>query len=106
MTSREVAANSTRQPERPVAQAAASWSTVINVYSDRVEVVKGLNGQHRETITYKALVEVRLKGWVNCTLTLEDNTGRVLDFEKLSLGEAREVKDAIETGKQRAAIQS
>jgi hypothetical protein len=105
-TQEDMRAHTPRPPERPLVQAAGSWNTIVNVYRDRVEVLKGLQSQLAEMVPHRQIVEVTLSGWVNCTLAIEDNTGRVLTLDGLALREAKEIKAAIEENKQLAAVQT
>jgi hypothetical protein len=41
---------------------------------------------------------------VNCTLTLESNTGRLYELDRMALPDARAVKTAIERQKQKAGV--
>ena len=88
----------------PITQATAHGNNVVIVYADRVELRSGFQGQHLETISIKGVANVHIQGWVNCTLTLESNTGRVYRLNRMALPDARGVKAAIEHQKQNAGI--
>ena len=90
--------------ESPITQATAHGNNVVSVYADRVEVRSGWLGQHVEAIGIKEVASVRLQGWVNCTLTIASNTGRLYKLNHMALPEARGVKAAIERQKQTAGV--
>jgi hypothetical protein len=90
--------------ESPITQATAHGNNVVSVYADRVEVRSGWLGQHVEAISIKEVGSVRLQGWVNCTLTIASNTGRLYKLNHMALPEARGVKAAIERQKQTAGV--
>ena len=90
--------------ETPITQATAHGNNVVGVFADRVEMRSGWQGQHVETISIKNVASVRIQGWVNCTLTLESNTGRRYALDRMALPDARGVKTAIERQKQKAGI--
>jgi hypothetical protein len=90
--------------EPPITQATAHGNNVVGVFADRVELRSGWQGQHVETISIKDVASVRIQGWVNCTLTIENNTGRLYKLDRMALPDAREVKVAIERQKQKAGI--
>ena len=88
----------------PITQATAHGNNVVIVYADKVEMRSGFQGQHLETVTIKEVANVHIQGWVNCTLTLESNTGRLYALDRMALPDARGVKTAIERQKQKAGI--
>ena len=88
----------------PITQATAHGNNVVIVYADRVELRSGFQGQHLETISIKGVANVHIQGWVNCTLILESNAGRVYRLDRMALPDARGVKAAIEHQKQNAGI--
>jgi hypothetical protein len=88
----------------PITQATAHSNNVVSVYADRVELRSGFQGQHLETINIKEVANVHIHGWVNCTLILESNTGRLYRLDRMALPDARGVKTAIERQKQKAGI--
>jgi hypothetical protein len=90
--------------ESPITQATAHGNNVVGVYADRVEVRSGWLGQHVEAISIKEVASVRLQGWVNCTLTIASNTGRLYKLNHMALPEARGVKASIERQKQTAGV--
>jgi len=90
--------------ETPITQATAHGNNVVGVFADRVEMRSGWQGQHVETISIKNVASVRIQGWVNCTLTLESNTGRLYALDRMALPDARGVKTTIERQKQKAGI--
>ena len=88
--------------EPPITQATAHGNNVVGVFADRVELRSGWQGQRVETISMKDVAAVRIQGWVNCTLMLESNTGRLYRLDRMALPDARGVKAAIERQKQKA----
>ena len=90
--------------ETPITQATAHNNHVVSVFADRVELRSGWQGQHVETLSIKNVASVRIQGWVNCTLTLESNTGRLYELDRMALPDARGVKAAIERQKQKAGV--
>ena len=88
----------------PITQATAHGNNVVGVYADRVELRSGWLGQHVEAISIKDVASVRIQGWVNCTLILESNTGRLYKLNHMALPDARGVKAAIERQKEKAGI--
>ena len=89
---------------QPITQATAHNNNVVGVFADRVELRSGWQGQHVETLSIKNVASVRIQGWVNCTLTLESNTGRLYELDRMALPDARGVKAAIERQKQKAGV--
>src|SRR5919202_492317 len=90
--------------EPPISQATAHGNNVVGVYADRVELRSGFQGQHVETLAMREVTSVRIQGWVNCTLTIESNTGRLYKLDRMALPDARSVKSAIERQKEKASI--
>ncbi len=89
--------------ERLLAQGAGT-NNVINVYPDRVEIRTGWNSENATSLGLKQVANVSIRGLVNCTLTLEVNDGRRLNVERMALPDARRVKTAVETQKQKAGL--
>jgi hypothetical protein len=90
--------------DTPLTQATARGNNIVGVYADRVELRSGWQGQHVEAISLKDVASVRVQGWVNCTLTIENNAGRLYKLDHMALPDARGVKSAIERQKQKAGI--
>ncbi|MGH3144169.1 MAG: PH domain-containing protein, partial [Rubrobacter sp.] len=90
--------------EAPITQATASGNNVIAVYSDRVELRSGWQGQNVEDLPLRDISEVRVQGFVNCTLTIASNKGRLYRLERMALPDARAVKANIERNKQKAGL--
>jgi hypothetical protein len=90
--------------QRLLAQGTGSGNNVINVYPDRVELRAGWQGQNAETVGLKQVASVSIRGWVNCTLTVEINDGRRLNVERMALPDARQIKAAIEDQKRKAGL--
>ncbi len=87
---------------RPITQATAHGNNVVIVYADRVELRSGWLGQHVEPVSIKDVSAVRVRGLINCTLTIVSNAGRVYEFERMALPDARGIRTAIERQKQKA----
>jgi hypothetical protein len=47
---------------------------------------------------------IGIKGLVNVTLTIETNTGRVYQLNRMALPDARRIKNAFEQQKRRAGL--
>ncbi|HEX2173600.1 MAG TPA: PH domain-containing protein, partial [Dehalococcoidia bacterium] len=88
--------------EPPITQATARGNNVVAVYADRVELRSGWLGQNVESISIKNVSAVRIRGLINCTLTIVTNAGQALQLERMALPDARAVKTAIEQQKQKA----
>lgn len=88
----------------PIAQATGHQNHIVNVYEDHVEIKSGWQGQNVEKIGLRDLSEVRVRGMINCTLTLESNTGRVYQLERMARPDANQVKRAIDRQKQKAGL--
>lgn len=89
--------------QRLLAQGAGT-NNVVNVYPDRVELRTGWNSENATSLGLKQIATVSIRGLVNCTLTIEVNDGRRLDVERMALPDARQVKAAIESQKQKAGL--
>ncbi len=90
--------------EAPITQATAHRNNVVAVYSGRVELRSGWQGQNKENLNLREISSVRIQGMVNCALILETNEGRIVRLERMALPDARAVKNAIETQKQKAGL--
>jgi hypothetical protein len=89
--------------QRPIAQGTGSGNNVISVYSDRVELSSGLGSQNA-SVGLKQVASVSIRGWVNCTLTIEINDGRRLNVQRMALPDARQIKAVIERQKRMAGL--
>ena len=89
--------------QRLIAQG-TGLNNVINVYTDRVEIRTGWQSQNADSLGLKQIANVSIRGLVNCTLTIEVNDGRRLAVERMALPDARQVKAAIESQKQKAGL--
>ena len=90
--------------ESPVAQASGDQNNIVEVYGDRVELHSGWQNQRTETLSLRDISHVSIKGWVNCTMTIQTNKGRQHQISRMALPEAREVKTAIESRKLKAGL--
>ncbi len=88
----------------PITQATAHGNNVVGVYADRVELRSGWPGQNVEVVSIKSVSAVRIRGLINCTLTIVTNAGRAFELERMALPDARAIKTAIEQQKQKAGI--
>lgn len=77
---------------------------MIQVYPDRLEFVSGWQGQNVVSVGLKQVVEVSVRGIVNCTLTVELNDGRRVELDRMALPDARGIKAAIERQKRTAGL--
>ena len=89
--------------DTPIAQA-SGHNNYVNVYDDRVEIKSGWQGQTVENIGLRDVSSVSVRGLVNCTLTMESNTGRIYRIERMARPEANQIKTAIERQKQKAGL--
>ena len=89
--------------QRPLAQGAGT-NNVVNVYPDRIEIQSGWQSQNSDSVGLKQIATVSIRGWVNCTLTIEINDGRRLNIERMALPDARQVKTEIERQKTKAGL--
>lgn len=89
---------------RPVAQATGSNNNIVEVYPQRMELHSGWQNMQTETLDLKDVSVVSIRGFVNCTLTVQTNKGRQYKFERMSLPEARSIKKAVESQKQKAGL--
>lgn len=90
--------------QRPVAQATGNQNNIVEVYGDRVELHSGWQNQSTERLDLRDISQVSVKGWVNCTLTIQTNKGREYTMNRLALPEARDIKSSIKSQKQRAGL--
>ena len=90
--------------ERFIAQATGHNNHIVNVYEDHVEITSGWQGQTVENIGLRDVSAVTVKGLVNCTLTLENNKGRVYRINRMARPDANGIKNAIERQKQKAGL--
>jgi len=90
--------------QRPLAQGTGSNNHVVTVHADRVEIKTGWQGQNVERIPLREVVQVGVKGVVNCTLTVEANNGRVFTVSSMALPDARGIKAAVERQKKTAGL--
>ena len=88
----------------PITQATAHGNSVVGVYADRVELRSGWQGQYVEVVSIKSVSAVRIRGLINCTLTIVTNAGRAFELERMALPDARAIKTAIEQQKQKAGL--
>ncbi len=90
--------------EAPITQATAHNNTIVAVFTNHVEIKSGWQSQNVESFDLKQVALVAIRGLVNATLSLETNTGRVLQLNRMALPDARRVKNAIEAQKRLAGL--
>lgn len=89
---------------RPITQATGHNNTIVSVYEDRIELRTGWQGQNVESVKLRDVSVVGVRGVVNVTLTIENNTGRVYRLDRMALPDARRVKNAVEQQKRKAGL--
>ncbi len=90
--------------EAPITQATGHNNTIVGVYADRVELKSGWQSQIVESIGLRDIAVVGIKGFVNVTLTIQTNTGRVYQLNRMALPDARKVKNTVEQQKLKAGL--
>ena len=90
--------------DEPITQATGHKNTIISVYEDRVELKTGWQSQNVESVGLRDVVVIGIKGLVNVTLTIETNTGRVYQLNRMALPDARRIKNTFEQQKRRAGL--
>jgi len=89
---------------QPIIQATGHNNTIVGVYQDRIELKSGWKSQNVENISLRDVALVGIKGFVNVTLTIETNTGRVYRLNRMALPDARGIKSAFEQQKRLAGL--
>jgi hypothetical protein len=87
--------------DEPITQATGHKNTIISVYEDRVELK---TGWQFESVGLRDVAVIGIKGLVNVTLTIETNTGRVYQLNRMALPDARRIKNTFEQQKRRAGL--
>ncbi|MDQ4126603.1 MAG: hypothetical protein M3151_01375 [Actinomycetota bacterium] len=90
--------------EGPITQATGHNNTIVGVYADRIEIKSGWQSQNVESVGLREIATLGIKGLVNVTLTIQTNTGRVYQLDRMALPDARRVKNAVEQQKRRAGL--
>lgn len=90
--------------ETQLAQAAGHNNYIVTVYTNRVELKSGWQGQNVENVGLRDISSVSVKGVVSCTLVLRTNEGRVYQVTRMARPDASQVKNAIEQQKQKAGL--
>ena len=88
----------------PITQATGHNNTIVAVYGDRIELKTGWQFHNIESIGLRDVALIGIKGLVNVTLTIETNTGRVYQLNRMALPDARRIKNTFEQQKQRAGL--
>jgi hypothetical protein len=89
---------------QPITQATAHNNTIVGVYPDRVELKSGWQSQNVESVGLRDIATVDIRGIVNVTLTVQTNTGRIYQLNRMALPDARKVKNAVEQQKLKAGL--
>ena len=89
---------------QPITQATGHNNTIVGVFEDRVELRSGWQSQNVESVGLRDIATVVIKGLVNVTLTVQTNTGRIYELNRMALPDARRVKNAVEQQKRRAGL--
>jgi len=89
---------------QPIIQATGHNNTIIGVYQDRIEFKSGWQSQNVESVSLRDVSLIGIKGFVNVTLTIETNTGRVYQLNRMALPDARRIKNEFEQQKRRAGL--
>ncbi len=89
---------------QPIIQATGHNNTIVGVYQDRIELKSGWQSQNVERVALRDVALIGIKGFVNVTLTIETNTGRVYQLNRMALPDARGIKNAFEQQKRRAGL--
>jgi len=90
--------------DAPITQATGSNNTIVGVYQDRIEMRSGWQSQNVESVGLRDVALIGFKGLVNVTLTIETNTGRVYQLNRMALPDARRIKNTFEHQKRRAGL--
>ena len=90
--------------EGPITQATGHNNTIVSVYQDRVELKTGWQSQNVQSVGLRDVAAISIKGIVNVTMTIETNTGRVYQLNRMALPDARRIKNAFEQQKRRAGL--
>jgi hypothetical protein len=89
---------------QPITQATGHNNNIVGVYADRVELRSGWQSQNVESVNLRDVANVSTSGLVNVTLTVQTNTGRVYQLNRMALPDARRIKNAIEQQKRKAGL--
>jgi hypothetical protein len=88
----------------PITQATGHNNTIVGVYADRVELKSGWQSQNVHSVDLRDVATLSIKGVVNVTLTIQTNTGRVYQLNRMALPDARRVKNTVEQQKRKAGL--
>ena len=90
--------------DAPITQATGSNNTIVGVYQDRIELKSGWQSQNVQSVGLRDVALIGIKGLINVTLTIETNTGRVYQLNRMALPDARRIKNTFEQQKRRAGL--
>ena len=88
----------------PITQATGHNNTIGGLYEDRIELKSGWQSQNVQSVGLRDVALIGIKGIVNVTLTIETNTGRVYQLNRMALPDARRIKNTFERQKRRAGL--
>ena len=88
----------------PITQATGHNNTIVGVYENRIELKSGWQSQNVQAIGLRDVAVINIKGLVNVTLTIETNTGRVYQLNRMALPDARRIKNTFEQQKRKAGL--
>ena len=89
--------------ENPVAQGTGGGVAVV-VYPDRVELGGRSRSREGAYVRLGQIACVRVRGLINCSLTIEVTEGRPLGVDKMALPDARQIKAEIEHHKRASGL--
>jgi len=89
--------------ENPVAQGTGGGVPVV-VYPDRVEFGSRSHSRDGASVRLGQVACVRVRGLVNCSLTIEVTEGRPFGVENMALPDARQIKAEIENHKRMSGL--
>ena len=89
---------------QPIIQATGHNNNIVGVYQDRIELKSGWQSQNVESVGLRDVAMIGIKGFVNVTLTIETNTGRVYQLNRMALPDARRIRNTFEEQKRRAGL--
>jgi hypothetical protein len=90
--------------DAPITQATGSNNTIVGVYQDRIELKSGWQSQNVQSVGLRDVAMIGIKGLVNVTLTIETNTGRIYQLNRMALPDARRIRNTFEQQKRRAGL--
>ncbi len=89
--------------DNPIAQGTGSGVAVL-IYPERVELRSRLRSQSTCSVDLGQVTSVRIRGLINCPLTIEINDGHRLHVEGMALPDARQIIAATEHQKRMTSL--